>query len=252
MRRAGAKGRQVLRDLQDWVDGINAYEASPRQAGPKLPRAKLTDAIAGFAFIGSIFGNGGGNEVANSDFLARLERRLGRTAGMQVFRDLREVNDPEAPTTIPKAFPYDGVPKGPTPGAMVIDPGSESSAVSAAAEATAASHRLASNFIIAGPRHSADGHPLAVMGPQLGYYYPEIVMQGDLHGGGIDARGIIAPISPYVFIGRGRDFAWSLTSADSQNEQQFLEQLCNPVGRRAHARLEALPLQGALPRDAAV
>ena len=34
--------------------------------------AKLTDAIAGFAFIGSIFGNGGGNEVANSDFLARL------------------------------------------------------------------------------------------------------------------------------------------------------------------------------------
>ena len=70
------------------------------------------------------------------------------------------------------------------------------------------------------------------MGPQLGYYYPEIVMQGDLHGGGIDARGIIAPISPYVFIGRGRDFAWSLTSADSQNEQQFLEQLCNPDGSK--------------------
>ena len=68
------------------------------------------------------------------------------------------------------------------------------------------------------------------MGPQLGYYYPEIVMQGDLHGGGIDARGIIAPIAPYVFIGRGRDFAWSLTSADSENEQQFLEQLCNPDG----------------------
>ena len=230
LRRAGAKGRQVLRDLQDWIDGINAYEASPAQSGPKLPRAKLTDAIAGFAFIGSIFGNGGGNEVANSDFLARLRRRLGRNPGTQVFRDLREVNDPEAPTTIDKAFPYDGVPKGPTPGAMVIDPGSESSSTSAAVAATAASRRLASNFIIAGHNHSANGHPLAVMGPQLGYYYPEIVMQGDLHGGGIDARGIIAPIAPYVFIGRGRDFAWSLTSADSENEQQFLEQLCNPSG----------------------
>ncbi len=68
------------------------------------------------------------------------------------------------------------------------------------------------------------------VGPQLGYYYPEIVMQGDLHGGGIDARGIIAPIAPYVFIGRGRDFAWSLTSAGSQNEQQFLEQLCDSSG----------------------
>ena len=98
--------------------------------------------------------------------------------------------------------------------------------------ATASSHRLASNFIIAGHKHSANGHPLAVMGPQLGYYYPEIVMQGDLHGGGIDAEGIIAPISPYVFIGRGRDFAWSLTSATNQNEQQFLEQLCNPNGSR--------------------
>jgi len=230
LRRAGAKGRQVLRDLQDWADGVNAYEASPEQAGPKLKHVTVTDAIAGFAFIGSIFGNGGGTEVANSDFLARLQRRLGAKAGMQVFRDLREVNDPEAPTTIDKAFPYDGVPTGPTPGAMVIDPGSESSSVAGAVAATADSHRLASNFIIAGPRHSADGHPLAVMGPQLGYYYPEIVMQGDLHGGGIDAEGIIAPISPYVFIGRGRDFAWSLTSADSQNEQQFLEQLCNPSG----------------------
>ncbi len=232
LRRAGKAGRQVLSDLRNWVAGINAYEASSEQSGPKLPHAKLTDAIAGFAFIGSIFGNSGGNEVANSDFLAALERRLGRKAGLKVFRDLREVNDPEAPTTIKKRFNYDGVPKGPTPGAMVIDPGSESSSVGAATAAHAASHRLASNFIIAGSRHSADGHPLAVMGPQLGYYYPEIVMQGDLHGGGIDARGIIAPIAPYVFIGRGRDFAWSLTSADSENEQQFLEQLCNPNGSR--------------------
>jgi acyl-homoserine lactone acylase PvdQ len=230
LRRAGPRGRQVLRDLQDWIDGINAYEASPAQAGPKLPQAKLADAIAGFAFIGSIFGNGGGTEVSNSDFLARLERRLGARAGTRVFRDLREVNDPEAPSTVANAFPYDGVPKGPTPGARVIDPGSESAAVGAALAATAASHRLASNFVIAGHDHSRDGHPLAVMGPQLGYFYPEIVMQGDLHGGGIDAEGIIAPIAPYVFIGRGRDFAWSLTSADSQNEQQFLEQLCNPSG----------------------
>ena len=81
LRRAGAKGRQVLRDLQDWVDGINAYEASPQQSGPKLPRAKLTDAIAGFAFIGSIFGNGGGNEVATPTSSRACERRLGRNAG---------------------------------------------------------------------------------------------------------------------------------------------------------------------------
>ena len=249
LRRAGWQGRQVLRDLQDWVDGINAYEASSEQAGPKLPKAKLTDAIAGFAFIGSIFGNGGGNEVANSDFLARLEQRLGPKAGLKVFRDLREVNDPEAPTTIKKPFPYDGVPKGPTPGAMVIDPGSETSAETTAMAAQEASHKLASNFIIAGHKYSANHHPIAVMGPQLGYYYPEIVMQGDLHGGGINAEGIIAPIAPYVFIGRGRDFAWSLTSARLRERAAVPREAVQPGREPSDPRLALLLLQGPLPSD---
>jgi len=228
----GAKGRQVLGDLRDWVDGINAYERSLPPSRRINMTATISDAIAGFAFIGSIFGNGGGNEVANSNFLAGLEARLGARAGLEVFRDLREVNDPEAPVTIPKRFAYDQVPSGPTPGSPVIDRGSMSSLAVAAAAAARGSRHKASNFLLAGGGLTEDGHPVAVMGPQLGYYYPEIVMQGDLHGGGVDAEGIIAPIGPYVFIGRGRDFAWSLTSAGSENEQQFLEQLCDPNGSR--------------------
>ncbi|MDQ6810358.1 MAG: penicillin acylase family protein [Actinomycetota bacterium] len=188
----------------------------------------LTDAIAGFAFIGSIFGNGGGNEVANSNLLSGLQAKLGPSEGLKVFRDLRSVNDPEAPVTTTKPFPYDQVPGAATPGALVIDHGSISASAVHAAQAMQASRRKASNFLLVGPSHSGNGHPLAVMGPQLGYFYPEIVMQADLHGGGIDAQGVIAPISPYVFIGRGRDFAWSLTSAGSENTQQFLERLCNP------------------------
>jgi acyl-homoserine lactone acylase PvdQ len=225
----GPDGAQVVKDLEDWADGVNAYEAS---LGPAriLPPVNIVSAMAGFSLIGSIFGNGGGNEVANSNLLAGLEAKLGTTEGLKVFRDLKEVNDPEAPVTTTKSFPYDGVPTGPTPGAVVIDPGSASASAVKAAAATAASKRKISNFLLAGSNLSADGHPLAVMGPQLGYFYPEIVMQADLHGGGIDAEGAVAPISPYVFIGRGRDFAWSLTSADSENTQQFLEQLCNPNG----------------------
>jgi acyl-homoserine lactone acylase PvdQ len=229
LRAKGARGRQVLRDLQDWVDGINAYELTLPAASRPRP-GTITDAIAGFAFIGSIFGNGGGNEVANADLLARLEAKFGGTGGLQVFRDLRQVDDPEAPVTTTKRFPYDQVPRRRTPGSLLIDPGSMSPPAVQAAAVVTASRRSASNFLVVGAGMSADGHPLAVMGPQLGYFYPEIVMQGELHGGGIDAQGIIAPIAPYVFIGRGRDFAWSLTSADNQNQQQFLEQLCNPDG----------------------
>lgn len=223
----GPRGEQVLEDLENWAAGINAYEQTlPEQF--RLPTVSATDAIAGFAFIGSIFGNGGGNEVTNSNFLARLQAKLGEEEGKKVFRDLREANDPEAPSTTSKPFPYDQEPTGPTPGAVVLDPGSASASALRAGQALRASRRKASNFLLVGPQHTKSGHPLAVMGPQLGYFYPEIVMQADMHGPGIDAEGVVAPISPYVFIGRGRDFAWSLTSAGSENTQQFLEKLCNP------------------------
>ena len=118
-----------------------------------------------------------------------------------------------------------------------------SSAAQAADAATARRKRKASNFLLAGAELSADGHPLAVMGPQLGYFYPEIVMQADLHGGGIDAEGVVAPISPYVFIGRGRDFAWSLTSADSENDAAVPRAAVQPGRQPAHARIDALRLQ---------
>jgi acyl-homoserine lactone acylase PvdQ len=221
----GPEGAQVISDLENWVDGVNAYENSLPERG--FPTVTFGDAIAGFAFIGSIFGNGGGGEVRNSEFLGRLESKFGEEGGKQIFRDLKQVNDPEAPTTATNPFPYDLEPTGPTPGAVQVDPGTASPSAVKAAQALTASRRKASNFLLAGAKDAANGHPKAVMGPQLGYYYPEIVMQVDMHAPGLDAQGVVAPISPYVFIGRGRDFAWSLTSAGSENTQQFLEQLCN-------------------------
>ncbi len=222
----GPEGMRVISDLEAWVEGVNAYVTA--HPGTGLPKFKMSDAIAGFAFIGSIFGNGGGNEVFDSEYLAKLEGKFGETAGKEIFADLRRVNDPEAPTTGKTAFPYDKEPTGPTPGALLVEPGSASPAAKKATEALKASRRRMSNFLLVGSKDAANGHPKAVMGPQLGYYYPEIVFQADLHGPGIDAQGVVAPISPYVFIGRGRDFAWSLTSEDAENTQTFLEKLCNP------------------------
>ena len=226
---AGPSGFQVISDLENWVEGVNGYEAT-LPAILRLPTVNLADAIAGFSLIGSIFGNGGGNEVADSQFLARLQQKYGTAEGLKVFRDLKEAEDPEAPTTAAKAFPYDTVPSGPTPGAAVVEPGSVSASATTAASALKATRHKASNFLLVGAGDSASGHPIAVMGPQLGYSYPELVFQADLHGPGIDAEGAVAPISPYVFIGRGKGFAWSLTSAGSENTQQFLEKLCNPEG----------------------
>ena len=231
--RLGVKGRRVLHDFQDWIAGINAYHALTDPPGSRPAPWTINDAIAVFSFIGAIFGHGGGDEVRNSDLLASLQSRLGQRTGLAVFRDLRRVNDPEAPVSIPGTFPYNSVPSGATPGSPVIDPGSFAVEASYPGLAAAASPpREASNALLVGAARSATGHPLAVMGPQVGYYYPQLLMEADLHGGGIDARGGMAPVDPYVLIGRGQDFAWSFTSANNDNVDQFLEQLCNRNGGR--------------------
>jgi acyl-homoserine lactone acylase PvdQ len=230
----GPEGMRVISDLEAWIDGVNAWSAA--NPGFGLQKFKFADAVAGFAFIGSIFGNGGGGEVFDSEYLAKLENKFGETAGKQIFADLRRVNDPEAPTTGHTAFPYDKEPTGATPGALLVEPGSVSPAGKKAAEVLKASRKRMSNFLLVGAKDAANGHPKAVMGPQLGYYYPEIVFQADMHGPGIDAQGVVAPISPYVFIGRGKDFAWSLTSEDAENTQTFLEKLCEPKGEKAPTR----------------
>ena len=65
------------------------------------------------------------------------------------------------------------------------------------------------------------------MGPQVGYYVPQILMEEDLHGPGIDARGAAFPgVNLYVELGHGRDYAWSATTATSDNVDTFAEVLC--------------------------
>ena len=56
-----------------------------------------------------------------------------------------------------------------------------------------------SNALIVGASKSASGHPLAVFGPQVAYFAPEILMEQDVHapasaaGPAIDAEGARSP-----------------------------------------------------------
>ena len=88
-----------------------------------------------------------------------------------------------------------------------------------------------SNALLVDAAHSATGHPIAVFGPQVGYFAPQILMEEDLHSPGIAAEGAAFPgISFVVQLGRGPDFAWSATSAESDVVDQRLELICNPSG----------------------
>jgi acyl-homoserine lactone acylase PvdQ len=174
-------------------------------------------------------------------------------------------HDPEAPTTVHgKRFPYQTLPlpartaRGslalPDPGsvqyvnhvvagaaphatgraARIASKGAIGTALGAVANAgpgLLAFPRGMSNALLVSAKDSASGHPLAVMGPQVSYFTPQILMEEDIHGPGIDADGAAFPgVNLYVELGHGRDYAWSATSAGQNIIDTFAVKLCNPAG----------------------
>src|SRR4051812_14550901 len=249
----GARGAQLQSDLNEYVAGINRY-ISQAQLNPTLMPAeyallqiqlqpwKGTDVIATASLIGGIFGKGGGREVASAQTLQAFTRRFGRRAGRRAWRDFRRKDDPETPNTVlRKRFPYEttspfakrglALPdRGSVHDAPVAPPVPESGGSSGALgfdPRAILTHQHQSNAMLVPAKHSNTGHPLAVMGPQVGYFVPQILLEEDLHGPGYDARGTAFPgVTLYVELGHGRDYAWSATTANSDNIDTFAERLC--------------------------
>src|SRR5690606_34081491 len=107
----------IVADAQAYADGINAYWAAN---GVDSAPATVNDVIAVTAFIGSIFGAGGGGEARNAEFLAQLQSRLGDELGRQVWEDLLPGTDADAPTTITETFDYPVLTGGEVTGSVVL------------------------------------------------------------------------------------------------------------------------------------
>lgn len=238
----GDEGQQIIDDAQAYADGLNAWDEAD---GDFQETWTVNDVIAVTAFIGQIFGAGGGGEASNADFLAQLVDGLGAEQGRQAWEDAMLFDDPEAPTTIDTRFDYGPLTGGAVTGSVELDAGSIISLdpVDASSGGNAQSNsaqypaadpppdRQASNFLIVSAPKSTNETTLAVMGPQLGYYYPEIVMQLHLSAPGIEAQGAAVPgLSMYLLLGRTKDYAWSLTSANHDVRDIYVEFLCNPDG----------------------
>ena len=278
----GAAGAQLVRDVNNFVAGINAYIAKVNSDPMLMPGEytafgqtpqpwKATDVIAEASLIGGIFGKGGGSEVLSALALQALEHRFGKAEGQRAWTDFREANDPEAPTTVlGKRFPYETASPFSARGLALPDPGSVTfpppgKVIGGAADAGSSASAgwganlgaalqkdlgtgpvLASNWELVSAKHSSTGHPLAVMGPQVGYYVPEILMEEDLHapassaGPALEARGASFPgVNLFVELGHGEDYAWSATTSTSDNVDTFAEVLCRDAYHymyRGHCR----------------
>src|SRR3954452_15457907 len=94
LKQRGKRGRALLHDIDTYVKGINARLKFEKSAQAPYTRV---DIYAANAVAGQLFGRGGGDEARRAQFLSGLTSRLGDGAGDQLFDDLAENNDPDAP-----------------------------------------------------------------------------------------------------------------------------------------------------------
>jgi acyl-homoserine lactone acylase PvdQ len=269
-RHFGAEGEQARQDLIHYIAGINArinqVNIDPTQRPAEYAALGVTsvapwsvsDSAALAVLLVTQFTVSNGDEQVNALMEQAFRRHFGRR-WRAPYTDFREAQDPEAFTVAKRTFPSDnpgrvraGLNAMPDYGslhprnAIVSGPGAASQSSAAAAMPSwvrsieglrRALPPVESNAVLVARRRSLDGRALGAMGPQVGYYSPQIFSEYELHGGGIDSEGVTFPgASPYPLIGHGIDFAWSGTSANGDNEDTFVERLCNPDGSRASTR----------------
>jgi acyl-homoserine lactone acylase PvdQ len=258
--RFGALGRRVRKDVDAFVDGVNSYinwvNLDPIVRGPveyfgldllPIEEFKATDVVAVATQLEFLFGAGGGREHRNANLLQKLTATYGPTDGRALYDDLRNVEDPDAPVTTTESFPF--LIQGPIDPAAVAMPDLGSVIFTDFVQLTGPApppltaglsvqfpernnpgHPSMSNFLGVSGEHAAGGHPIAVMGPQMAYFVPELVYEMSIEGGGLKARGAAVLGSPYIIIGRGRNYAWSPTAGGSDNTDVRAELLCEPGG----------------------
>jgi acyl-homoserine lactone acylase PvdQ len=264
----GKAGRTAENMIDSYVDGINAWVAhvdSPTGAADidgdyaaainDTPQPWTPGDVVDIAgLIGGIFGKGGGIEVANSAFYKYLQHSLGKKAGARAFAEFKEQNDPGAQmTVVDKRFPYESV-KHPNPKLSAIPDHPRAPLAGGPTDTTAGCNLTSpnptvlsdiaalgdtpqhmSNALVVDAKDSKAHHPIAVFGPQVSYFAPQILSQEEISAPGYHAEGASFPGTGLVELGRGEDYAWSATSAGSDLIDQRLELICDPHGKKPTA-----------------
>ncbi len=223
----GPEGKAVLADIDTFIEGMNAYLDSHGNEQAYYTRA---DIFALNAFKSQFLGRGGGDEARRSQFLGGLQERLGDRRGHERLQRPAPVQEPGVADHDRRRVQLRQDPRK-AKGSVVLEPGSFEQISAAPRRLTARTQypkQQASNTLMITGDKSETGDPLMVGGPQIGYFYPGFTYEMSMDAGDLQWRGATsAPFPGYMLIGRGEDFATTLTSASADVIDQFAEKLCD-------------------------
>ncbi|MDQ4025921.1 MAG: penicillin acylase family protein [Actinomycetota bacterium] len=259
----GAAGKTVQEGLQAYADGVNQYIAELRMDPTKCPAEYQAlgnpcpepepaewsplDTLYIAILQLRVFGETAGSELDNAGLYAHLVSKLGGKLGPKVYEDLVARNDPASATSI---APVDGT----FPSQDLGRTSRKSFAIPDEAEQLARDtsreqrryraflenlgfRAPASNALLVSARESASGNPMEIGAPQVGYATPSFFWDVDVHVSGKDEAHFRGPAVPgasaLVPLGRGPDYAWTLTTGYSDAVDTKVELLCDPEGGEA-------------------
>ena len=210
----GAEGAAVLRDMDSWLSGYNAQLDTVLSP---LPRWTRLDLVALAAFKSDWFGRGA-------------------VAGPPMSAD--------SPGGYPHLATGNSVDSGGN------NPGGVGDSLKVVRDEFGFEQyhseraAMASNFAVVAAERSSSGHPILIGGPQIGYMYPAVAFEVDIHSPNIRMRGLTAPSFPgYVFVGRGERFGWTLNVAPSFTGVQLNITMCGDGQHSYLAGTQCLPVE---------
>lgn len=200
------------------------------------PAAWTADDVA-MVWIGLILNRffAGTAEVSNLALLNQLKAARGDAVGMQIYEQLRWLEDTTAPTIVPRGGERHLASA--EPGDAALAPVSERAAadfraMQVARMGLAATEGMptASNAWVLGPSRTKEGVAVLYNGPQQGFNNPSFVHGIGLHGAGYDLTGL-TPIGllPVLF-GTNGTIAWGSTVGSLDTNDIYQEEL-NPANR---------------------
>jgi acyl-homoserine lactone acylase PvdQ len=255
----GREGKAIQRGAAAYAEGVTAYMNEIRNDPDKRPVEydatgntapmhpepwEVLDTLFLVVLQLRVFGETAGTELENAALYKHLRKRLGKKQGTRLYEDLVFQNDPRSPTSIaPSEKNFRTQKTGPVDRRSIAVPDNAEEVareVSRRARSrevlleTLGFKKQASNALLVSGRRSKTGNPLLLGGPQVGHALPSFFMDIDVHAPGIDFRGPAVPgASVLVPLGRGRDYAWTLTTGYSDAVDTRAELLCEPGGEKA-------------------